>query len=307
MFCGLFGQELMNIGGSPLLMKIKSEAQAENIITFAEMFNRFSNLAITRIIWDGLPSSVDERFLNTALYIYGQAAFFEDPNMGFMALPCTVAGEYNAYYNPTSVEAYSFNYRRRLTQDEFVFIRNNPTRTPTAWPVFEYTKRMADLLRSMDVLNKKLKQPYLITCDEKQRLTYENILKKVSDNEWFILGAKDFGLDKNNLQVVDLKVNPYFEDIWYSYHSIEQILYTALGIESRGEDKKERVLVDEVNANNMVTDMSVFVTLKELEAACEKINEKYGLNVSVKMKTVTDYRKEDGRNGSVYDGAPQSD
>lgn len=297
-----FGEEFMSVGRSPLLTKIKSQAQTENVVTFAELFNRFSNLAITRIVWEGLPKSVDERFLNTSLYIYGQAAFFEDPNLGFMALPCSIAGQYNVYYNPVSVEAYSFNYRRKLKEEEFVFIRNTPTRTPTAWPVFEYTKRMSDLLRTMDVLCKKLKQPYLLSCDEKQRLTFENALKKVADNEWFVLGSKEFGFSKDSINVIDLKVNPYFEDIWYAYHSIEQILYTCLGIESKGEDKKERLLVDEVNANNMVTEMSVFVTLKELEAACEKINDKYGLNVSVHMKTVTDYRKEDGRNGEVYNG-----
>lgn len=291
-----FGEEFLNVGKSPLLMKIKSQAQSENVITFAELFNRFSNLAITRIVWDGLPDSVSERFLNESLYFYGQAAFFEDENMGFMALPCALAGKYNAYYDPIKVEAFSFNYRKMLEKDEFVFIRNNPTRTPTAWPVFEYTKRMSDLLRTMDVLCKKLKQPYLLTCEEKERITFENALKKVADNEWFVLGSKDFGFNKENIHVLDLKVNPYFEDIWYAYHSIENILYTSLGIESKGEDKKERLLVDEVNANNMVTEMSVYTTLKELEHACDQINEKYGLNVSVHMKTVTEYRTEDGRN-----------
>lgn len=297
-----FAQDFMCIAGhmSPLAGKVKSEAQTENAITFAEIFNRFSNIAVTRIVWNGLPDSVDERFLNTSLYIYGQAAFFEDPDMGFMALPCAIAGKFNAYYNPTDVEAFSFNYHRRLKMDEYVFIRNNPSRTPTAFSVWSYTKRMADILRTLDVITKKLKQPYILVCDEKQRLTFENALKKVADNEWFIIGAKEFGFNKNNIESMELKVNPYFENLWYSYHSIENILYTTLGIESQGEVKKERLLVDEVNANNMVTEMSVYTTIKELEKACEQINKKYGLNVSVEMKTVTEYRKEDGRNGNLY-------
>lgn len=292
----LFCENLMGIGNSPLLVKVKSESQTANFITFAELFNRFSNIAITRIVWEGLPNSVSERFLNESLYVYGQAAFFEDENMGLMALPCSVAGHYNAYYEPTVVEAFSFNYRKRLQKDDFVFIRNNPSRTPTAWSVFEYTKRMADILRTLDVICKKLKQPYIITCDEKQRLTFENVLKKVNDNDWFVLGSKEFGFDKSDLKTIDLKINPYFEDLWYSYHSMESILYSTLGIESQPEQKRERLLVDEVNANNMVTEMSVFATIKELEHACEQINKKYGLNVSVHMKTVTEYRREDGRN-----------
>lgn len=301
-----FCEELLGLcPGLPLFddMTNRKNTSKQNIMTLVELFNRFSNIAITRIDWQGLPESVNERFLNMTLYCFGYAAFFEDPNLGFLALPCNTDGSFNIYYEPTRVRAYSFNYQRYLQKEDFVFIRNNPTKTPTAWPVWEYTKRMSDILRTIDVLNKKLKQPHIFLCEEKKVETYKRLLNQVDNNEWAIIGSKDFGLDKSKFDLLDTRITPNFEDLWYSYKQMESILYTALGIESAGVEKKQRLIVDEVNANNMITEYSVYTTLKQLEEACKQINERWGLNVSVSMKAVSEYRKEDGRNVSVYDGA----
>lgn len=297
-----YGMDLLGVGHpSALYGKMASEAQRENAVLFAELFNRFSNIAVTRFDWEGLPTSVSERFLNQTLYLFGEAAFFEDDRMGFMALPCVVAGEYNAYYEPLRVEAYSFNFNRILRKNDFVFIRNNPTCTPSAFSVFEYTRRMADVLRTIDVLCKKMKQPFILICEEKQRLTFENVIKKVVDNEVMILGGKEFGLKDSFIDIIPTKIDTDLTKLWEVFHSLETLLYTALGIDCVAQEKRERLLVDEVNSNNMVTQMSVDVNLKEMQAACEKINKKYGLDISVKAKGIDQYREGVGPNGEVYD------
>lgn len=281
---------------------IKStEAQLENKILFEELFNRFSNIAVTRYEWEGLPKSVNERFLNQTLYLMGMAAFFDDPKFGYLTLPCNYGEKFNMYYEPTTVHAYSFNIERTLSFGEFVLIRNNPTCTPTAFPVYEYTRRMADTLRTIDVLCKKMKQPFMFVCDERQRLTFLNLIKKVTDNEVIILGSKDFDFAKNKIDLLPTSVNTDLMMLWEVFHSYETLLYTALGIESVAQNKRERLLVDEVNSNNMVTEMSIEVNIKELRAACEKINEKYGLNISVHAKGIYQYREGGEANGEVYD------
>lgn len=301
-----FGFNLLTlgVGNSELgqLMSLnKSEAQIENQLAFIELFNRFANIAVTRIIWHDLPESVSQRFLNTALFAYGQAAFFADPEMGLMCLPCTVAGSYNAYYEPTRVNAFSFNYQRMLDKDDFVFIRNNPTCTPTAFPIWMYTKRMANVLRTIDVLVSRMKHPYLFLCDEKQRLTFINLVKKIQDNELMVLGAKNFGTNDPKMETLDLKIEPYFQDLWFSYKQLEDMLYTALGINNANTEKKERLLTDEVNANNMVIDASIETTVKELEKACTEINTKFNLHISVEIKEVRDYTSRGDIIGTVYD------
>lgn len=299
-----FGMDFVGIpcGHSPLATKMVTEAQQENAITLVEMFNRFSNIAITRMVWTGLPDSVSERFLNMSLYFYGQAAFFNDKEFSYLCLPCSTAGSYNMYYEPTRVNAFSFNINRLLEKDEFVFIRNNPSCTPTAFTVFTCVKRMVDILRTIDVALYRMKRPYILICEEKQRLTYLNAMKKISDNEEVILGNKNFDFKQGTFEKMDMRTDYNLADLWSTYKNIENILYTALGIDSADNEKKERLLVDEVNANVMVTEMSLESTLKELKEACKLINDKYGLNIDVHLKRITDYQGEGGTmDGAIYD------
>lgn len=306
MMSPLFGLDMIGLMPNTLQSAYKSQAQIENNICFYELFNRYSNLAITRYQWEGLPNSVSERYLNTALYLYGQAAFFFDDAMGWMALPCTVAGEYNAYYEPLRVNAFSFNYSRFLRAEDFVYIRNNPSCTPTAYLVFEYTRRMADVLRTIDVLTRKMKQPYMILCDEKEKLTIENTFKKVLDNEQLVIGSKNFNLEQKMFDLKNLELRADIPALWDSYHTLQSTLCAGLGIETTGQEKRERLLNDEVNANNMFTAMSIEVNIKELEHACEEINRKFGLNISVSAKDIYDYRREEQIRGSVYNGTEET-
>lgn len=296
-----FGDELLRIAPNASPNIIKTEAQRENAFLTAEIFNRISNMAITRIDWMGLPETVSERFLNETLYLFGKAAFFRDENLDYLALPCTYGGEFNVYYEPTTVNAWSFNFNKTLTYGNFVLIRNNPTCTPPALTVMTYASRMADTLRTIDVLCKKMKQPYIILCEEKQRQTYLNLIKKITDNEIIILGNKDYDIKKGSIDIIDTRIDTDLLKLWEVYHNYESTLYRALGIDTIDQFKRERLIVDEAKASNMAVDLAIEVTLKELEAACERINNLYGLKVSVETKTLNIYHEGVGDNGEVYD------
>jgi len=69
--------------------------------------------------------------------------------------------------------------------------------------------------------------------------------------------------------------------------SVENELLTFLGYDNLAVDKKERVNLSEANSNNEITQAFADLGLKSRQLACEKINEKYGLNVSVKRKEVS--------------------
>lgn len=299
-----FGSQLLRLNPScalgPRLDKM-SEAQISNFTLFEEMFNRFSNIAITRYEWFGLPQSVNERFLNETLYLFGNAVFFKDENLGYLALPCTIADKFNIYYNPVNVHAYSFNYNKDLKEGEFVYIRNNPTATPTAISVVEWCTRMSDTIRTIDVLCKKMKQPFVIICDEKQRQTYLNLIKQIKDNEMLILGVRDYDIKSSMIDIKDTRIDTDLARLWEVYHNYENLLFTALGINSSNQSKRERLITDEVNANNMVVEMSVEQNIKELQAACEDINRIFGLEVSVKAKGINDYTNSQGIEREDYD------
>ena len=65
-------------------------------------------------------------------------------------------------------------------------------------------------------------------------------------------------------------------------------------------------MTDEVNANNMVIEMSIEVNIKELQTACEEINKRYGLDVSVDAKGVAEYLPDLSTSPAKYDN-PEGD
>ena len=75
---------------------------------------------------------------------------------------------------------------------------------------------------------------------------------------------------------------PYVADkLLEEKKKIENELLTLFGLNNVIE-KKERMIVDEANANNDYINRNVDLLYKNRKQACDEINEKFGLNISVK-------------------------
>ena len=62
---------------------------------------------------------------------------------------------------------------------------------------------------------------------------------------------------------------------------IENELLTLFGL-NNVIDKKERLIVDEANANNDYINRNVDLLYKNRKQACDEINKKFGVNINVK-------------------------
>lgn len=293
---GFFGESLWgNFGQSQLSMivnKRKTAAQEENMKLLANEFNYWSNIAVSRLKWVGLPETVDERLLNMGLYLFGHVAFFRHEALGLIALPCDEGHRFNLLYQPIEVTAQGYDRTFQLsnvnTDDHvFEFVRYTPTGFPQAVSVMTLVFRMADVLRAIDVIIQRMKRPYFIVCEEKERITIQNAIKQIKDNEDLILGLKDYGLGDRAIQIAPTPQVTDFESLWETYKRYETRLYTLLGIDNKGYEKKERLVVDEVNANNMVIQMSDEIILKELKRCLERVNKTFGTNISVEIENRT--------------------
>lgn len=267
------------------------ESAVMNNATYIQYYNRLIELSIAMFDWTGLPDTIDPRFLEITLFKYGQAVFFEDEVMGYLALTNAVQGGFDVYGYPVASRAYSpyNNYQKNLTLDDSVIIYNNYLRTPSSLDVEVFAKRLYNLDRVIDVNANAQKTPVLIKCAETQRLTMKNLYKEFDGNSPVIFG--DNGLNDANFTVLSTEA-PYVADRIYQLKTqIWNEALTYLGISNINVQKKERLITDEVSRNMGGVIASRYSRLNSRQNACEKINKMFGLNIWCEYRD--DYRELD--------------
>lgn len=253
-----------------------------NDLTFRTLYDKYMMIAVNAFRWDGLPDGIEERHIERQLFKYGKAIFFRDEEMSFMCLEAQESGQQNVYGDPLSYIAHGIGYHKRYAADECVIIENNKLRLATDPFILFYVNKLTEAERTMDVNIKSCKTPVIFACDDKDVLTFKRIFQQVDGNVPAIFA--DRGLNLDSIQSYQTGVKFMGKDLMDYANSVENKLLTFLGVNNSPIDKKERVLMDEANANNQLIAEFAELQLEARQRACEAINQMYGLNVSVKRR-----------------------
>ena len=253
-----------------------------NDLTGRVLYNQYRNLAVNVFEWSGLPEGITERWIENVLFDEGKILFFRDPHMSYMALPCFQGANLDPYREPLAWRAMGLGYNREYHRDDCVLIENNKLRTPTHDTVVYFVRKMYEAERTMDTNIRTCKIPWLVVCDEKQLLTYKEVLRKVDANEPAIFGSK--GLDLSQIQLFPTRATFMGNELMDYCHSVENQLLTFLGVDNCPVDKKERLVAGEVTSNDQLVQINADLMLEARQRACEAINDKWGLDVSVKLR-----------------------
>ena len=262
-----------------------------NDLTFKSIFEKFRMMATTLFKWDGLPEGIDEKFIERYLFDYGKAIFFRDPDMSYMCLRADDSGHFNVYAEPISYWATGFNYHKLYTVDNSVIIENNDLRLATRDIVLFYVNKIVEAERTMDVNVKAVKTPYIITCDDKDALTFKRIFQMIDGNVPAIYADK--GLNIDSIEALQTGVKFIGNDLMDYKTCVENELLTFLGVNNVPTDKKERLITDEAKSNNQLISSFLELQLCAREKACKRINEMFSLNVSVSPRN----KPEEVKNG----------
>ena len=254
------------------------ESATLNNTNFKQYYNRLTELSISMFEWQNLPDTVDPRFLELTLFSDGQAVFFYDEDIGYLALQNILGGKLNVYRVPVERRAYAVNgYQKVLSDKDSVIIYNNYLHSNSRLDVEMFARRLYNLDRAIDVNANAQKTPVLIQCDETQRLTMVNLYKKFDGNEPVIFGDKN--LNPNNVKVLKTDA-PYVADKLYQLKTqIWNEALTYLGISNINITKKERLITDEVTRNQGGTIASRYSRLEARREACRAINKMFGLDI----------------------------
>lgn len=252
--------------------------------TYTDYYNRLMELALNVFEWENLPPSVDERFLELTLYEMGYCLYFNDEIIGNLALTCTIGGKLDVYRIPVLRRAYAVNgYNKMCSTKDSVLIFNNYLHTPTQLTIDLFARRLYEIERAIDVNVKAQKTPTLILSSEQQRLTMQNLYMQYDGNEPFIFGDKNMDIEG----IKSLKTDaPFVADKLENLkHQIWNEALTFCGIENSNQDKKERLVSDEVGSNYGNIEAQRNVMLNARKQAVKKINAMFGTNIDVHFRS----------------------
>ena len=268
-----------------LFMQLK-KGDYMNILTFNDYFERLKALALSRFEWVNLPESCNEKFLENVLFSDGMACFCKHYiNKGLLNLRVTPSASLTVYEESTGYTAYSVGYSHFYESDDIVVVHNNYMDKSTESSIQLFAYRLANIERTMDININAQKTPVVIRCDEKERMTFKNLYNQYDGNTPVIYGSKSLDMEKFKVFKTD---SPYLVDkLADQKREVWNEALTFLGINSNPSDKKrERLITDEVNANNEQLSTMINANLSTRMKACEEMNKKWGLNVSVRLREI---------------------
>ena len=282
--------------------------EADNVVmnqnTYWMYLWRLMDLAISVFDWQNLPKGIDERMLEFWLMRNGFCVFFYDEDLkyssladnnapeGYAVLQAMINGPWDMYNYPTRRNAYSVNgLNVNLDETNSVLVFNDYLRVPMFPTLQLYAQRLAEIDRTIDINVMNQKTPKIVRCDEKQRLTFRNLMMQAQGNVYWIFGDKN--IDLKDVDILDVSAPYVANDLQNLKHQYWNEALTYLGVENVTTEKKERLISNEVMSNMGDVEAQRFTRLNARKKACEQINELFGLEVNCEFRSGI-YIKADG-------------
>lgn len=248
--------------------------QRANDLTFIKYFTQFFNLSLNIFKWEN-TGEIESRFIEKTLIENGYCFCYSDPDYGLVCMPCSLVG-LNIYNEPTQIQITSPLINKTLNASDGVLIYNNYTKTGMLPIILNYVDRLTEIETTINTNIYLQKTPYIIVADKKTEKSIREVTSQITSNEPIIIVKANLA---ENLQNLTLNTNFVADKLLEIKQQIENEFLTFIGLNNNSQtNKKERMLVDEINVNNDYINRNVDILYNARELACKKINEKFGVN-----------------------------
>lgn len=227
--------------------------------------------------------------------------FFKDEAKGLQCLPVSGMGKWNIGGMPEEWTAYGANgvsYKRDNTNSVLMF--NDYS---FGIPFFRVLYDL-DLMMECDNTHRQnlraQRQPLIVEMEEDEKKSADKFIAEL-ENDVIKVRKRSGGGKRATDRPYDTKAfesGKQFQgdQLASDYRYFENRILTRLGYNNENVEKKERLLVDEVNSNNEVVDSFLTARLECEKEAFEKINKLWGYNIQVKPRKLKTFEKEQTEN-----------
>lgn len=258
------------------------ESMELNSKTYDYYYSMLTEIAANSIIIDGLPDEINRRYISLGLVTKGNLLFFQDEIVNqYLMLEYVPESTFNIYGEPTKFLAFAANgYRAFRTIQNAVPIHNSYLHRPMIADIEMFARSMSNIKRSIDVNSGNQKFPFILQAIESQRLSVENAFMQIDGNCPVIL--TDPGMAENAINAIDVNIPFVSDKLHIELHQIFNDFLTWCGVENSNQDKRERLVADEVGSNFGAVEVNRYTRINSLQECFDQVNRMFGLDIQVR-------------------------
>ena len=250
--------------------------------------------------WEGLPKELRSYNVEKVLNLYGQGVLF-NPNGSEQFAFCNAVNTnmLNIYGEPCEVQPVALNgmsFERvrvntmldgkgEIQEQNAVLIKNNMTSTPTYAMIKPLVEEMAFIWESKGINAGLSRIKAIIHSNKNLASTIRQQVKSIIGSSSMIPVVSEKTNILKEIEKLDFNVEYTPEKYWEDFDKCFATICQWLGITTNlSQDKKERLIVSEVESNDELTTISEDARLVYRKLGCEQAKELFGLDISCENK-----------------------
>ena len=283
---------------------INSSQQPANTYVLQNEMGRFYQRyllkkAISVFKWD-LPLWWNKDYFLYTLYCWGFLGIFkvdsvikpEDENLVGVVIPqqCGLQG-YNVFYNPRKIVVANPILGRKTydIDTDCVLMKLQSDFTGVMDLCNHYASKMALASSAIDInlWNTRIASVFFAESESEQQ-TFKKLYDKIAAGEPAVVVKKNLRDENGKLRYEifnrDVKASYIVGDLLSDLRKIEAEFDTRIGLPNANTDKRERLITDEVNANNVETNILSDGWKDNIDIAIDKVRDMFGLEIKCERR-----------------------
>ena len=245
------------------------------------------NKTISMFHYENLPDTMPATELERILQIGGNA-FITEVEGKIYALSGSAGGENDVYNNPTkyTVANPALNIAKEFTiGEDGILIKNDFLQSGLLPVIGKYAVLLTDVGISLNTVSVLSRLTMLLSAsDDNTKKSCELFIEKILNGDFSVIGENAF-LKGVNLQSIPSQHNSNITQLIELTQYYKSNLLCEIGLNSNFNMKRERLTETEVLLNNDELLPFVENMLTERRVAIEHVNEKFGTEISVELKS----------------------
>lgn len=289
-----FTYQYQNVYNSSIQPNI---VHSHNTALFEYNVKYFLQKAISVFKFSGLPAEWAENYFKYVLFGYGYISVFNTDKYGVVCQECTLGDRISLYKQPQRAIVSNPVFKNTIELDLGIngeIIKLQPDFNSVLDIVTTYADLMTLALETagVNMLNSKLSWVFFAenkTGAETFKKMYDQIASgypmTVTDKKLM----NDDGTVNWQMFTQNVGQNYITDRVLNDIATINNMFNSAIGIPNANTQKRERLLVDEINKRDDETQALIQLWLETLRGDIAKVNNMFNLNIGVEYR----FKKED--------------